>query len=190
LYDGVDMRRLDIQALRREFGVVLQEPFLFSGSIRQNIAFHTPDLDLNRLRAVAQTAAIHDEIEAMPMGYETYLAEDATTLSGGQRQRLALARALAPAPNILLLDEATSHLDPLTEQHLEANLNRLACTRIVIAHRLSTVSNADLIVVLDQGCIVEAGTHRELLTAQGLYAALVHSQAMRQAERSPVRASS
>jgi ABC-type bacteriocin/lantibiotic exporter with double-glycine peptidase domain len=176
LYDGVDTRQLEFQALRREFGVVLQEPFLFSGSIRRNIALHAPDLNLERIQTAARIAAIHDEIEAMPMRYETHVAEDASTLSGGQRQRLALARALAPAPSILLLDEATSHLDTLTEQQLEANLNQLSCTRIVIAHRLSTVRNADLIVVLDQGQIVECGSHEELMVRGGLYASLVHNQ--------------
>ena len=123
-YNGVAAERLDVQLLRREFGVVLQEPFLFSGSIRQNIALHAPELSLEKIREAAQIAAIHEEIEAMPMGYETRVAEDASTLSGGQRQRQALARALTTSPAILLLDEATSHLDPLTEQALEANLNR------------------------------------------------------------------
>jgi HlyB family type I secretion system ABC transporter len=190
LYDGVEAQRLDVQRLRREFGVVLQEPFLFSGSIRQNIAFHAPELSLDRIRTVAQIALIHEEIEAMPMGYETRVAEEASSLSGGQRQRLALARALAPSPSILLLDEATSHLDSLTEQQLEANLNQLPCTRIVIAHRLSTVRNANLIIVLDQGRVVESGTHQELLAAAGRYAALVRSQDKGPAEPSSADASS
>jgi ATP-binding cassette subfamily B protein len=175
-YDGLDARQLDVQALRQQFGVVLQEPFLFSGSIRQNIALHAPDGDLERIRTVAQIAAIDEEIEAMPMGYETLLAEDGGAISGGQRQRIALARALAHAPGILLLDEATSHLDPLTEQLVDAKLNQLCCTRIVIAHRLSTVRNADLILVLDQGRLVEAGSHAQLLARNGHYAALVASQ--------------
>jgi ABC-type bacteriocin/lantibiotic exporter with double-glycine peptidase domain len=127
---------------------------------------------LEKIREAAQIAAIHEEIEAMPMGYETRVAEDASTLSGGQRQRLALARALTTSPAILLLDEATSHLDPLTEQALEANLNRLRCTRLVIAHRLSTVRSADLIVVLDRGRLVECGTHATLMAGNGYYAAL------------------
>ena len=110
------------------------------------------------------------------MGYETWLAEDASTISGGQRQRLALARALAAEPSILLLDEATSNLDPLTEQEIDANLSGLRCTRIVIAHRLSTVRNADLIVVLDGGRVVEMGPPDELLARGGHYAALVAAQ--------------
>jgi len=129
-----------------------------------------------RVREAAQVAAIAEEIEALSMGYETYLAEDASTVSGGQRQRLALARALATQPSILLLDEATSHLDPITERRLEENLSELRITRIVIAHRLSTVRNADLIIVLDQGDIVACGTHDELLARGGEYAALVGAQ--------------
>lgn len=175
-YDGQAAPGFDARALRRQFGVVMQESFLFSGSVRQNIGLHTPDLPLSRVQEAARLAVIDEEIEAMPMAYETHLAEDASTVSGGQRQRLALARALAAEPSLLLLDEATSHLDPITEQLLEENLGRLNCTRIVIAHRMSTIRNADLIVVLSQGQIVECGTHDELVVRGGEYAALVALQ--------------
>jgi HlyB family type I secretion system ABC transporter len=175
-YDGRAATQFDVRELRQQFGVVLQEPFLFSGSIRQNLALHAPEASMAEIQAAARLAVIDAEIDAMPMGYETHIAEDASALSGGQRQRLALARALVAKPSILLLDEATSHLDPITEAVLDTNLNTLDCTRIVIAHRLSTVRNADLIVVLEQGVIVECGRHAELLARNGSYAALVRSQ--------------
>jgi ATP-binding cassette, subfamily B, bacterial len=162
---------------------VLQEPFLFSGSVRQNIAFSDPSLSLEQVVNAAQLAAIHDEIGEMPMGYETMVAEGGARLSGGQRQRLSLARALARRPAVLLLDEATSHLDVTTEGLVDQNLSSLSCTRIVIAHRLSTVRNADLILVLDHGTIVELGCHEQLLAQGGYYAQLVHSQLEGKASR-------
>jgi HlyB family type I secretion system ABC transporter len=176
LYDGIPLERLDYRTLRRQFGVVLQESFLFSGSIRQNIAFNDPDLSLESVMDAARLAAIHDEIGQMPMGYETPVAEGGAGLSGGQRQRLSIARAVALNPGILVLDEATSHLDVVTEAQVDQNLSRLACTRLVIAHRLSTIRNADWILVLDAGEIVEAGTHEALLARDGHYATLVQSR--------------
>jgi ABC-type bacteriocin/lantibiotic exporter with double-glycine peptidase domain len=176
LYDGMALESFNYRTLRRQFGVVLQEPSLFSGSIRHNIAFNDPGLPLGRVIEVAQLVHIHEEINRMPMGYETILAEGGSGLSGGQRQRLAIARALAHKPAVLLLDEATSHLDALTERLVDQSLSGLSCTRIVIAHRLSTIRNADLILALDDGAIVERGSHEELLAAGGHYAALVQSQ--------------
>jgi ATP-binding cassette subfamily B protein len=176
LYDGLLLRHLNYRTLRSQFGVVLQEPSLFSGSIRRNIAANDPDLSLEQIIEAAQLAAIHDEIVNMPMGYDTVIAEGGGDLAGGQRQRLAIARAVAHRPTFLLLDEATSHLDALTEGIVDQNLSELDCTRIVIAHRLSTVRNADLILVLDEGVIVERGVHGELLALGGTYAALVHDQ--------------
>jgi ATP-binding cassette, subfamily B, bacterial len=173
LYDGIPLQLLNYRALRSQFGVVLQEPFLFSGSIRQNIAFGNPHLQLSQIVEAARLAAIHEEIVDLPMGYETRLGERGSGLSGGQRQRISLARALACQPAILLLDEATSHLDVLTERRVEQNLNELACTRIVIAHRLSSLRNADQIVVLEGGVVAENGPHHELLSLDGRYAALV-----------------
>ena len=176
LYDGVPMETMDYRSLRSQFGVVLQEPFLFSGSIRHNIAFHNPGLGLDAVIQAARLAAIHEEISAMPMGYETRIAEGGGGLSGGQRQRLSLARALATQPAILLLDEATSHLDAATEEMVEQHLSELACTRIVIAHRLSTVRNAGQILVLESGTVAERGSHEELVSRNGSYARLTSTQ--------------
>jgi ABC-type bacteriocin/lantibiotic exporter with double-glycine peptidase domain len=170
LYDGISLATLNWRTLRSQLGVVLQEPFLFSGSIRQNIAVNDTNIDLEQVVRAAKLAAIHDDIVQLPMGYETRIAEGGAGLSGGQRQRLAIARALVRQPAILLLDEATSHLDTLTESLVEHNLSQLGCTRIAIAHRLSTIRNANAIFVVDRGTIVESGSHEQLLARQGYYA--------------------
>jgi ABC-type bacteriocin/lantibiotic exporter with double-glycine peptidase domain len=176
LYDDVDLRQLDIMSVRRQIGIVNQRPYLFGTSIRANIALADPSLQLADIIAAAKLARIHDEIAAMPMGYETPMLDGGASLSGGQRQRVALARALVRRPAVVLLDEATSALDSVTEAEVQAELAAVGCTRIVIAHRLSTVVDADHIVVVDGGRIVEQGTHRQLLGRGGLYAQLVAAQ--------------
>jgi HlyB family type I secretion system ABC transporter len=176
LYDGIALPELNYRSVRNQIGVVLQETGLFSGSIRENIAFNDSTLEFEQVIKAAKLAAIHDDIQKMPMSYETVVSEGSAGLAGGQCQRMALARALAHQPALLLLDEATSHLDVVTERQVDTNLSQLSCTRIVIAHRLSTIRNADWILVLDRGRIVEQGTHEDLLHREGLYADLAHTQ--------------
>jgi ABC-type bacteriocin/lantibiotic exporter with double-glycine peptidase domain len=177
LYDGHDLAELDLRAVRRQLGIVPQQPYVFSGSVRNNIALGDPAIPLDRVVAAARRACIHDDVRAMPMGYETPIADGGATLSGGQRQRLALARALVRDPAILLLDEATSSLDATTERAVIDGLVSRSGTRIVIAHRLSTIVAADLVVVMEDGAIVEAGTHQTLFERRGAYHRLVASQA-------------
>lgn len=176
-FDGINLADLDVGSVRRQLGIVTQHPYLFASSIRENIALTDPHLPLEAVIAAAKLTCIDEDIAAMPMGYETALADGGSSLSGGQRQRIALARALVHKPSILLLDEATSDLDTVTEANVYENLALLSCTTIVIAHRLSTIRNADLIVVMEQGKIVESGTHEQLVAAAGVYRELIHAQA-------------
>jgi ATP-binding cassette, subfamily B, bacterial len=176
LYDGADLSGLDLHSVRSQIGVVTQRPYLFGVTIRANIALANPSLPLNAAVEAAKMACIHEDIIEMPMGYETLLIDGGASLSGGQSQRVALARALIHKPAILLLDEATSALDTVTESRVHKNIASLNCTRIVVAHRLSTVIDSDLIIVMDDGKIVEQGTHHELIALNGRYAELVAAQ--------------
>jgi ATP-binding cassette subfamily B protein len=176
LFDGHDAARLELKSVRRQMGVVFQAPYLFQGSIRSNISLTEPSLPLDRVIHASRQACIHEDIERLPMGYDSLLADGGASLSGGQRQRIALARALVHKPAIMILDEATSALDAETERRVMDNLNRLNCTRIVLAHRLSTIVDADLILVMDNGEVVEAGTHKELLARGQHYRTLVSAQ--------------
>jgi HlyB family type I secretion system ABC transporter len=176
LFDGVPLDQLSYQEIRSQFGVVMQESFIFSGTVWENIALNNPDMGMEQIVESARLAAIDEDIEKMPMGYDTLVSEGGSALSGGQRQRLSLARALAHHPALLLLDEATSALDVVTEHTVEQNLRRLPCTQIIIAHRLSTIRNADVILVLDRGHIVEQGTHEQLLRRNGFYTQLIQTQ--------------
>jgi ATP-binding cassette, subfamily B, bacterial len=176
LFDGEELTHLDLRSVRAQVGVVPQQAYLFGSTIRENIALADPELSLADVIEAARRAHIHDEIEAMSLGYDTRLVDGGVSLSGGQRQRVALARALVRRPAILLLDEATSELDAVTERKIQRSLEAMRCTRVLIAHRLSTVAHADLILVLDEGRVVERGRHEGLLASGGLYAKLVFSQ--------------
>jgi ATP-binding cassette subfamily B protein len=176
LFDGVPLRELDPYEVRRRCGVVLQDVALFGGTLRSNIALNAPDASLERIVEAAQLAGFHEDVERMPLRYETRLAESGSNVSGGQRQRIAIARALLARPEILLLDEATSHLDVAAEQRVIAKLEALRCTRIAIAHRLTAIRASDEILVLHRGRAVERGTHGELLARDGVYAALAAQQ--------------
>jgi ATP-binding cassette subfamily B multidrug efflux pump len=178
LIDGYDIRDVTLQSLRSQIGIVLQETTLFSGTIRENIAFGKPDATMDEIIAAAKAAAAHDFIMSFPQGYDTMVGERGTTLSGGQKQRIALARALLLNPRILILDEATSNVDVATEAQIQSALQELmkGRTSFVIAQRISTVMNADLILVLDRGQIVAQGRHEDLLEESEIYAEIYSSQ--------------
>ena len=176
--DGYDLRQVTLDSLRSQIGIVLQETTLFVGTIRENIAFGRPDASLEDVMAAAKAAAAHDFIMEFPQGYDTPVGERGQTLSGGQKQRVAIARALLLNPRILVLDDSTSSVDLATEAQIQAALDRLmqGRTSFVIAQRISTVMNADLILVLDKGQIVASGRHAELLEENEIYAEIYSSQ--------------
>ena len=178
LIDGRDVRDVTLESLRQRIGIVLQETVLFSGTIRENIAFGRPDATDEEVIGAAKAAAAHDFIESFPQGYDTPVGERGATLSGGQKQRVAIARALLLDPHILILDDSTSSVDLNTEFEIQKALDQLMVgrTSFVIAQRISTVLNADLILVLDKGEIVARGTHEELMESSPIYAEIYHSQ--------------
>jgi ATP-binding cassette, subfamily B, bacterial len=172
-YDGRALHDMDVRAVRQQIGIVPQHPYIFGGTLRENVALTAPGATLDRIMAACKVSSLHDDISEMPMSYDTVVSDGGGSLSGGQRQRVAIARAVIRNPSLMLLDEATSALDNATEAKVTENLERQRCTRITVAHRLTTVRNADLIVVMDKGRIVEQGNHKQLLAHGGLYAKLV-----------------
>jgi ATP-binding cassette subfamily B protein len=171
LIDGVDVRRLHLDDLRRNIGLVFQESFLFSNTVAANIAFGHPEATREQIERAARVAAAHDFITALPNGYDTVLGESGSSLSGGQRQRLAIARAVLLEPAILLLDDPTAAIDSSTEHEIFEALDRAIAgrTTFIVAHRLSTLRRADFIIVMEDGRIVQRGTHAELIQESGPY---------------------
>jgi ATP-binding cassette subfamily B protein len=178
LLDGVDTRNLPLRDLRKNFGMVLQDPFLFSGTVASNIRLGTDGISDDKMREAARKVNILDFIESLPGGFNEPVKERGSTLSVGQKQLLSFARALAHDPKILILDEATSSVDPETEYMIRDALRRMIENRtsLVIAHRLSTIQNASKIVVMHKGRVREVGTHQELLAKRGIYFKLYQLQ--------------
>ncbi|MFM7563330.1 MAG: ABC transporter ATP-binding protein, partial [Planctomycetota bacterium] len=178
LADGQDIRSFPIEKYRSNIGIVLQEPFLFYGTIAENIAYGKPAASRNEIIAAARAAHAHDFILRLPDGYDSLVGERGQSLSGGERQRISIARAILTNPRILILDEATSAVDNETERVIQAALDNLikGRTTIAIAHRLSTLRNADRIVVMENGQVAEVGKHEELLSKGGVYTRLHQAQ--------------
>lgn len=170
------MRELDIEAIRRECGTVDQNVKLMRGSILENITIGLPSVGLSEVLQACEIAGLTQDIKKMPLGLHTVLHDNGANLSGGQRQRLAIARAVVGHPKLIILDEATSALDRRTEARVQGYINELKCTRVVVAHRLSTIAAADKIYVLEGGAVSEVGTHQQLLEKNGVYASMVRGQ--------------
>jgi ATP-binding cassette subfamily B protein len=187
LVDGVDIRRLALEDFRRNIGIVLQEPYLFYGTIAENIAYGRPEASQAEIIEAARAARAHDFILKLPNAYDSLVGERGQTLSGGERQRISIARALLIDPRILILDEATSSVDTETEREIQLALENLVRgrTTIAIAHRLSTLQRADRLIVIENGRVVETGTHAELARGEGVYSRL-HEAQMRALESQAV----
>ncbi len=178
--DGLDLRDVRLKELRTRMGIVAQDPYLFNGTVRDNIALGRQHASLEDVIAVARIAQIHEFVAGLPARYETMVGERGVNLSGGQRQRIAIARALLQDPDLLIFDEATSHLDSESERAIQLSLAEVlrGRTAVLVAHRLSTVRRADLIVVFQAGRVAERGTHDELVAQGGIYHRLWRNQAM------------
>ena len=178
LLDGIDIRELSRDNLRSQFGMVLQDTWLFTGTVKENIAFGAINPNQSQIETAASAANIEHFIRSLPDGFETQLTDDSATISNGERQLLTIARAFIADPAILILDEATSSVDTRTEVLVQQAMKRLRAgrTSFVIAHRLSTIRDADVILVLDKGAIVEQGSHHDLMSKQGFYFNLYSSQ--------------
>jgi ATP-binding cassette subfamily B protein len=180
LVDGIDVRKLTQASLRRNIGIIQQDVFIFAGTVMDNIRYGRPDATEEEIVEAARRAEIHEDIMQLPDGYYTYVGERGVVLSGGQKQRISIARVFLKNPPVLILDEATSALDSVTEARIQASFDELAKGRtcLVIAHRLSTVRNADRIAVIEEHGILEQGSREELLALNGAYAALEAAQAI------------
>jgi ATP-binding cassette, subfamily B, bacterial HlyB/CyaB len=177
-FDGHEIRELDLSHLRKSVGIVVQESFLFRGTVRENVSVTKPEATFAEVVAACQAAGADEFVQCLPHGYDTLLEENAANLSGGQKQRLSIARSLLPAPSILIFDEATSALDPESEAIVQANLGRIAegRTLIIVSHRLASIADADFTLVFEQGRLVDLGQHAELLERSEVYRRLWQQQ--------------